>query len=62
MVTKTIIYIENHYTGDLTLGQVAEEFNVTPNHLSSLFSQTYRNDIYAIYNQAQDVESERIVS
>lgn len=37
LVTKTIIYIENHYTGDLTLGQVAEEFNVTPNHLSSLF-------------------------
>ncbi|NRF93730.1 helix-turn-helix domain-containing protein [Paenibacillus frigoriresistens] len=37
LVTKTIAYIENHYTGDLSLGHVAEEFCVTPNHLSSLF-------------------------
>ncbi|MFD0682011.1 MULTISPECIES: response regulator transcription factor [unclassified Paenibacillus] len=37
LVTKTIAYIENHYSGDITLGRVAEQFCVTPNHLSSLF-------------------------
>ncbi|TDF89805.1 response regulator transcription factor [Paenibacillus piri] len=37
LVTKTIAYIENHYSGDITLGRVAEQFSVTPNHLSSLF-------------------------
>ncbi|NOU94046.1 helix-turn-helix domain-containing protein [Paenibacillus sp. LMG 31456] len=37
LVTKTIAYIENHYSGDITLGRVAEQFTVTPNHLSSLF-------------------------
>ncbi|WP_240415294.1 response regulator transcription factor [Paenibacillus periandrae] len=37
LVGKTIAYIEKHYAGDLTLGRTAEEFSVTPNHLSSLF-------------------------
>ncbi|MEK8129493.1 helix-turn-helix domain-containing protein [Paenibacillus filicis] len=37
LVAKTIAYIEEHYTGDLSLGHIAEELCVTPNHLSSLF-------------------------
>ncbi|SFK98830.1 two-component system, response regulator YesN [Paenibacillus sp. 1_12] len=37
LVIRTIAYIEKHYAGDLTLGRTAEEFSVTPNHLSSLF-------------------------
>jgi two-component system response regulator YesN len=37
LVNRTIAYIENHYDGQLTIGHIAEEFNVTPNHLSSLF-------------------------
>jgi two-component system response regulator YesN len=34
---QVIAYVEQHYTNNIGIGQIAEELNVTPNYLSMLF-------------------------
>jgi YesN/AraC family two-component response regulator len=41
------VYLQNHYQHDITRDSVAQQFSVTPNHLSRLFqthgSMTFNN-------------------
>jgi YesN/AraC family two-component response regulator len=37
LLESVCVYLQNHYQYDITRASVAQQFNVTPNHLSHLF-------------------------
>lgn len=41
MVQRVIAYVDQHYMHDIGIKQIAEEFQVTPNYLSSLFHKKH---------------------
>lgn len=40
MIEQVISYLEQHYASEITLTELARDFHVTPNYLSTLFHQT----------------------
>ncbi|MCM3341306.1 helix-turn-helix domain-containing protein [Paenibacillus sp. MER TA 81-3] len=40
MIEQVISYLEQHYACEITLAELARDFRVTPNYLSTLFHQT----------------------
>lgn len=40
MIGQVIAYLEQHYASEITLTELARDFHVTPNYLSTLFHQT----------------------
>lgn len=39
IIGKIKSYVENYYMNDISIGQIAEAFNITPNYLSKIFHQ-----------------------
>lgn len=39
IITKVKSYVEKYYMNDISIGQIAEDFEITPNYLSTIFHQ-----------------------
>jgi len=48
LLETVCVYLQNHYQYDITRDSVAQQFNVTPNHLSRLF-QTHGSMTFSNY-------------
>jgi len=48
LLESVCVYLQNHYQYDIARDSVAEQFNVTPNHLSRLF-QTHGSMTFSSY-------------
>jgi len=53
-ITRTIEYIDRHYMNqDLSLEEIAEQLNIAPNYLSSLFSKTMGRKLFDYVNEVR---------